>query len=157
MEVSIYTWKRVGYIGKKVEELQRDFPKLKINVFERGEVKDYKESEYIVAVDMTREELLERVREASGVNLLLDFHKVEHVSIEFFKEVLRVDAAVSATGGTMRLCGLRKPIRDILETSDLDHWLRIEGTVQHTLPRYVRFLEHKNHEPAQRTSHGVSR
>lgn len=57
MEVSIYTWKKVGYIEGKVEELQREFPELKINVFERGEVKDYRESEYIVAVDMTREEL----------------------------------------------------------------------------------------------------
>ncbi len=57
MEVSIYTWKRVGYIEEKVEELQREFPKLRINVFESGETKDYRESEYIVAVDMTRDEL----------------------------------------------------------------------------------------------------
>ncbi len=66
MEVSIYTWKRVGYIEEKVEELQREFPELKLNVFERGEIKDYRESEYIVAVDMTREEL-ESARKLRGI------------------------------------------------------------------------------------------
>ena len=57
MEVSIYTWKRVKYIEERVEELQREFPMVKINIFEKGEKKDYRRSEYVVAVDMTSEEL----------------------------------------------------------------------------------------------------
>lgn len=95
------------------------------------------------------EELLERIRKAGGVNLLLDFHRVQHMSFEFFREVLRVNEVISASGGAMRLCGLRRAIREILETSGLDRQLRVEGSVRHALRRYVRFLEQKGADPAQ--------
>ena len=92
------------------------------------------------------EELLNKVRQAEAVHLLLDFRGAQHVSMEIFSEVLQIDEAVKASGGSMRLCGLRKPIREILETSELDRQLHIEGAVQHALPRYVRFLQQERKE-----------
>lgn len=83
MEISIYTWKKVGYISDKVEELEREFPDLKVNLFEKGDRKDYGRSVFIMGVDMTSEEL-EEAREVKEI--LVPYTGLNQFPVEEIKE-----------------------------------------------------------------------
>ena len=140
MEVSIYTWKRAGYITEKMEKLQGEFPELKINFFERGDTKDYKGSKYIVAVDMTREELesaeklrgiyvpytglnefpVEEIR-GRGIEIEGSHAKAKYVAEKGFGLLLGVMGRVCEYDGDMRrgIWGPRSGVRN--------HWESLYG------------------------------
>jgi hypothetical protein len=88
------------------------------------------------------EEIREAIRQSDALHLLLDFHQVEHVSVEFFGEVKTLAEENSATGGTTRVCGLHKATLEILNYLDAPSDLYMGASTGHAVLRYLRSLKH---------------
>lgn len=73
-------------------------------------------------------------------NILLDFHRVEHLSVEFVTEIKKATDDIEARGGTIRCCSLRREPRALLRTLGLDdHY--VGNTVGHAVMRYTAYLQ----------------
>lgn len=72
-------------------------------------------------------------------NLLLDFHGVKRLSVEFVSEMKRVTDDVETRCGTIRCCSLRKETRALLRTLGLEV-LYVGNSVGHAVMRHAACL-----------------
>lgn len=79
-------------------------------------------------------------RQNSSPNILLDFHLVEHLSIDFVSEMKAVADDIQMRGGTVRCCSLRRDTRALVGLLGLDT-LYVGRTVPHALARYESSLK----------------
>ncbi len=59
-------------------------------------------------------------------HLLLNFSKVDFMSSAMLTELLRINDTVRRQRGSMRICGLRKQMREIFTITKLDNMFHIE-------------------------------
>ncbi len=86
-------------------------------------------------------EVLACIQRKPGLHLLLDFEKVDYLSSAVLTELLRVNEAVKAAKGTLRLCGLNKDIQKVFEITNLDKMFTIYRGGDEALTRYLRSLD----------------
>ncbi len=73
-------------------------------------------------------------------NILLDFHCVTRISIDFLDKMRTVVEEIEKRGGTIQCCSLREEMRAILKILGVDP--RYVGhSVQHAVMRYATWLE----------------
>ena len=84
----------------------------------------------------------EAIHQRDVLHLLLGFHQVEHASVEFFGEVKALAEENAATGGTIRVCGLRKAALEILKCVGAPTDLHMGASTKHAVSRYLRSLKH---------------
>ncbi|MFP4499584.1 MAG: STAS domain-containing protein [Candidatus Hydrogenedentota bacterium] len=94
-------------------------------------------------------EVLERVRNKPGINLLLNFTHVDYLSSAVLTELLRLNKAVEQVGGRMRLCGISPTIREVFEITNLDKLFALhEEGVENSVKRFERALDVQAQEAA---------
>ena len=86
-------------------------------------------------------ELLRFVRNHAGVNLLLDFERVDYLSSAVLTELLKVHQACADSGGGLRLCSLNPDIRKVFEITNLDQHFVIYEDLDGGMGRFLRSLD----------------
>ena len=94
-----------------------------------------------INVSQFGEEVLDYVEHHSGVNLLLDFQRVNYLSSAVLTELIKIDHACKGVGGTLRLCSLNRDIRNIFEITNLDKHFIIYESVAVGIKRHIRSLD----------------
>jgi anti-sigma B factor antagonist len=98
-------------------------------------------------------ELLSRVREHPGLNLLLNFEHVDYLSSAVLTELLRVNRAVQEGQGRLRLCGISPTIREIFEITNLNKLFSIhDDDLETSVKRFERALDIEAEEAAWNTA-----
>jgi anti-sigma B factor antagonist len=94
-------------------------------------------------VNQFGEQVVRHVAGRTGVNLLLDFTNVEYLSSAALTELIKINDAVVAGGGSMRLCGLAAPIQRIFEITRFDKTYDIHAgePVAHAIARFKRAIQ----------------
>ncbi len=83
-----------------------------------------------------------------GLNLLLDFQRVQYLSSTVLTELLRINQLCKDSGGAMRLCGLNKDIQRVFEITNLDKMFTMYGALDDAVLRYARSLTIQAEEQA---------
>ena len=86
--------------------------------------------------------VLEYVKDKPGLHLLLDFENITYMSSAGLTELLRINHALTASKGTIRLCNLSCDIRKVFQITNLDRLFAIheDENVESALRRYERSL-----------------
>jgi anti-anti-sigma regulatory factor len=66
------------------------------------------------------EELERFARLNPEAELIVDFHRVGHVSVEILSDLLWLKNGLERCGGVLRLCGLGKNMRELLRLTGMD-------------------------------------
>ncbi len=93
------------------------------------------------------EQLTAAVGTTPGMHLLLDLHKVQHLSSGAITEILKLRQELAQGGGTIRLCGARTNIREVFEITGLVEVLHVSGNVKKALIAYVMDLRREASSP----------
>jgi anti-sigma B factor antagonist len=81
------------------------------------------------------------IRNRPGINLLLNFERVNYLSSAVLTELLRINEAIQAVDGHLRLCALNKDIRKVFEITNLDKIFTIYGAPDEAHERFLRSLQ----------------
>lgn len=87
-------------------------------------------------LDELRAEIRQVFGECGGSHVLLDLGNVEFLSsavLEMFSSFYRL---LNATGGQLRLCGLKPSIADVFRTTNLDRLFLIHADVAEALGQF---------------------
>ena len=86
--------------------------------------------------------VLEFAKGKSGLQLLLNFENITYMSSAALTELLRINEALSATKGSVRLCNLSCDIRKVFKITNLDQMFAIhdDEDVQTASKRFERSL-----------------
>ncbi|MBI4558580.1 MAG: hypothetical protein HY706_13435, partial [Candidatus Hydrogenedentes bacterium] len=95
---------------------------------------------YPMTVFELAQDTVDYVKERPGIHLLLNFSQVDIVSNILAGELLRINALVTAGGGTLRLCGLNRNVRGALKAINLDKVVEIDDEVEGAAIRFARSL-----------------
>ncbi len=89
------------------------------------------------------EQVIRRFKGQTGVHLLLDFASVEYLSSAALTELIKINDAVVAGGGAMRICGLTPPIQKVFEITRFDKSFDIHAgeTAAHAVTRFKRAIQ----------------
>lgn len=91
-------------------------------------------------------EVLSHIHGRPGINLLLDFERVNYLSSAVLTELLRINEAVQEAGGRLRLCALNQDIRKVFEITNLDRIFVIYGAPDEAEERFRRSLQVEEQE-----------
>lgn len=82
------------------------------------------------------------VSQRKGLNLLIDFAGVDYLSSAALTELIKVNDAVVAGGGSMRICGLTPQIQKVFEITRFDKSFDIHAgeNAQHAVARFKRAI-----------------
>ena len=87
-------------------------------------------------------EVVAKIEDNSGVNLLLNFENVDYLSSAVLTELLRINKAIQEAQGQLRLCGVSKVILEIFQITNLDKMFAIyHDDVIGGVRRFMRSLE----------------
>ena len=86
--------------------------------------------------------VIEYVKDKSGLHLLLDFDNITYMSSAGLTELLRINHALGASKGSIRLCNLSCDIRKVFQITNLDRLFAIheDENVEAAVRRYERSL-----------------
>lgn len=87
-------------------------------------------------------QVLEFLKDKSGVHLLLNFENVRYMSSAALTELLRINKALHDSKGSVRLCNLSCDIRKVFQITNLDKLFAIhdEENVEAATQRFERSL-----------------
>ncbi|MCC6697646.1 MAG: hypothetical protein IT365_18600 [Candidatus Hydrogenedentes bacterium] len=85
-------------------------------------------------------EVREISRRSEPPNILLNFHRVAHVSLDFLDEMTGVTEEIKMRGGSICCCSLSREMRSVLKTLGA-HVLYAGHSVQHAVMRHRNWLE----------------
>ena len=90
------------------------------------------------------------VKPRTGLNFLLDFAGVDYLSSATLTELIRINDAVVAGGGTMRICGLSPQIQKVFEITRFDKSFDIHPgeNAAHASARFKRAIAISKEEEA---------
>jgi len=91
------------------------------------------------------EEILGLVEQSGALHLLLDFHRVGRVSIEFFCGLKALADEIGRKGGTMRFCGLPSAAAALLKEVGVAPDLHMGHSAEHAVRRYLRYLRQEGY------------
>ncbi len=95
-------------------------------------------------------QVLAYVNGRAGLNLLLDFENIDYLASAALTELIKINDAVVAGGGSFRLCGLTPNIEKVFEITNFAKTFEIshgEG-VEHAKARFKRAIEISKEEEA---------
>lgn len=69
-------------------------------------------------------------------HLMLNFSRVDYMSSAMLSELLRINEVVRRQRGSLRLCGLRKEMREVFQITRLDAMFHIDDDCKEALKRY---------------------
>jgi len=86
--------------------------------------------------------VLDYLAKSSVANLLLNFENVTYLASSALSELIRINDAVVAAGGTLRVCGLSERIHQVFEIANFTKILEIQGgeTPEHAAIRFKRSI-----------------
>ncbi len=93
---------------------------------------------------------LKYVTGRNGLNLLLDFANIDYLASAALTELIKINDAVVAGGGALRICGLVPNIEKVFEITNFTKIFEIspgEG-VEHAKTRFKRSIEIAKEEAA---------
>lgn len=94
-------------------------------------------------------EALEFVSKNPGLNLLLNFEKVDYLSSAVLTELLRIKKAIDDTGGRLRLCAISETIQEVFQITNLDKVFTLDGAnLDVAKKRFLRTIEVADEEAA---------
>jgi len=101
-------------------------------------------------VEAFGQQALAFVKPRTGLNLLLDFAGVDYLSSAALTELIKINDAVVAGGGSMRLCGLTPQIQKVFEITRFDKSFDIQKgeTAAHAIARFKRSIALANEQDA---------
>ena len=104
------------------------------------------------------EQVIQDLSDRTGVNLLLDFANVEYLSSAALTELIKINDAVVAGGGSMRICGLTPPIQKVFEITRFDKSFDIHAgeNLARAVARFKRSLQLSQEEDAWEKRPGSS-
>lgn len=76
-------------------------------------------------MDGFRSEVTGYLQENPGVHLLLDFHRVRHLTVGALTELLQIRRVAESVGGKITLCSLRENVLRVFEITNLDEEFHI--------------------------------
>ena len=82
------------------------------------------------------DEIIGFLEDHRDTHILLNFTKVDYMSSATLTELLRVNEVVRRSRGSMRICGLRKEMREVFEITRLDGMFHIEDDCKPCLKKY---------------------
>jgi anti-sigma B factor antagonist len=93
---------------------------------------------------------LSYVKPRNGLNFLIDFAGVDYLSSAALTELIRINDAVIAGGGTMRVCGLTPQIQKVFEITRFDKSFDIHPgeNAAHAAARFKRAIAIRKEEEA---------
>ncbi|GMW02936.1 MAG: hypothetical protein AMXMBFR84_40720 [Candidatus Hydrogenedentota bacterium] len=91
-------------------------------------------------VDQFGKEVLAHVHANPGINLLLNFEKVEYLSSAVLTELIRINQACTETGGHVRLCALNSNVKKVFEITNLDKFFVVYDEAEGAVKRFARSL-----------------
>lgn len=92
-------------------------------------------------------QVVDFVKAHEGLNLLLNFEKVDFLSSSTLTELIRISKLVEQKRGRIRLCGVTPDIRRVFEITKLDQLFTIEeGNLKATIQKFARAIEVQNQE-----------
>ena len=95
-------------------------------------------------------QVLEYATARTGLNLLLDFAMIDYLASAALTELIKINDAVVAGGGALRICGLLPHIEKVFEITNFTKVFEIspgEG-VEHAKGRFKRAIEISKEEAA---------
>ena len=95
-------------------------------------------------------QVLEYATARTGLNLLLDFAMIDYLASAALTELIKINDAVVAGGGALRICGLLPHIEKVFEITNFTKVFEIspgEG-VEHAKARFKRAIEISKEEEA---------
>ncbi len=93
-----------------------------------------------INVDAFGKEIIAYLEANPGLNLVLDFGKVDYLSSAVLTELLRAHKTLSKSGGKVRLCSLKPKIREVFEITNLDKVFPINDDVDTAVAHFERAL-----------------
>ena len=86
--------------------------------------------------------VLEFAKDKSALQLLLSFENITYMSSAALTELLRINEALKASSGSVRLCNLTNDIRKVFQITNLDRMFAIhdEEDVETASKRFQRSL-----------------
>lgn len=90
------------------------------------------------------DEVLAFIEDRPGTYLLLNFTKVDYMSSSMLTELLRFRDEFRRRGGSMRICGLRKEMRQVFEVTKLDKIFHIEDDYKRCLKGFNEEVESRS-------------
>ncbi len=86
--------------------------------------------------------VLEYVKDKPGLHLLLNFEHITYMSSAGLTELLRINEALRASSGSIRLCNLSCDIRKVFKITNLDQMFAIheDENLESAVQRYERSL-----------------
>ncbi len=100
-------------------------------------------------------QVLAYVNGRAGLNLLLDFEIIDYLASAALTELIKINDAIVAGGGSFRLCGLLPNIEKVFEITNFAKIFEIspgEG-VEHAKARFKRAIEISQEEEAWEKRH----
>ena len=86
--------------------------------------------------------VIEYVKDKPGLHLLLNFGNIRYMSSAGLTELLRINHALGASNGSIRLCNLSCDIHKVFQITNLDRLFAVQGeeNVESATRRYERSL-----------------
>lgn len=89
------------------------------------------------------DEIIRFLQKRPDSHLLLNFEKVDFMSSAMLTEMLRVNEVVRSQRGSLRICGLRKEMKQVFEVTKLDSIFHIENDCGECAKRYHKEVKKK--------------
>lgn len=103
-----------------------------LGVWRQGDVTTVRFGEHRIlderAIDKLGDELYAVAEQEDCRNLLLNFSSVERLSTVMLGKLLMVNQKMESKGGKLRLCELGPEVREVFNTTKLDHILELRGS-----------------------------
>lgn len=92
-------------------------------------------------------QVIEHVEKKSEIHLLLNFMNVQYLSSAALTELIRINDAVKATSGSMRVCNVSPDIEKVFQITNFDKLFDIHiEDLDHSLHRFQRAIDLKREE-----------
>lgn len=114
-----------------------------------GTIRDSRMLEGTIVTDFGTQ-VLAYVNGRTGLNLLLDFEIIDYLASAALTELIKINDAVVAGGGSLRLCGLLPHVGKVFEITNFTKLFEIspgEG-LAHAKARFKRSIEISQQEEA---------
>lgn len=87
-------------------------------------------------------QVLEYVKDKPGLPLLLSFKNIDYMTSQGLTELLRINDALIAQGGSLRLCDVNAPIRRVFQITNLERLFSIhpDEDTETAVRRFARAL-----------------
>ncbi len=102
------------------------------------------------AVDDFGDQMIAYVKANPAVFLMLNFNRVEYLSSAAISQLIRINEAVNASNGILRLCGLSKRIYEVFKMTNMHEFFKVnqDESAEEAVSRFQRTAKRDQEEKA---------